>query len=345
MKVDALVTVVPKNKLGQAELEKRFGIKQAKRVSMITGIKERHVVTGDMRALELILKAAETAINKAGGDRNFDAIFVITQTPEYKFPSTACIVQHRLGINKNVLAYDINLGCSGYVYGLITANAFIESKLFKRILLIVGDLTQSTACKEDSSSYPLFGDAYSATIISSHHKKNQIQAIDYGTNGYGAKNLITYVGGCRYRNEEEYKKHNSYNAENKVKFPSYVYMDGAEVFNFSIDVVPDMIKNLLSISNYKLEELDYFFFHQANAFIIKHLCQKLNIDIKKVPISLNKYGNTSGASIPITICDFIENNKVDKIIHSVLLGFGVGYSWAGVIIDLDPKVVLPVIEI
>lgn len=344
MKIVALSVAVPKNKLGQVELEEKFGVKQAKRLSVVTGIKERHVATNDVRALELILQAAEAAIAKAGDSREFNAIFLITQTSEYKFPATACIIQDKLGISKNTLAYDINLGCSGFTYGLVTANAFIESKLFKRILLIVGDLTNSTASKEDISTYTLFGDAYSAAIIEASDT-NEILAIDYGTDGSGAENLITYIGGSRYPNDNEYRKADGYNLNKNVKFPGYVYMDGAKVFEFSIDVVPEMLNNLLKRSGHELNDLDYFFFHQANTFMLKHFCTKLNIDLEKTPMVLEEYGNTSGASIPLTICSHFGNNNSDQKVLSALIGFGVGYSWAGVIIELNPSIVVDVIEV
>ncbi|GMQ59560.1 ketoacyl-ACP synthase III [Vallitalea sediminicola] len=346
MKIEALAVAVPKNKLDNSELEIKFGVKQTKRLSAFTGIRERHVATKDIKALELITNAAEAAILKTGNNRQFDAIFVITQTAEYKFPSTACIIQNKLNINKNTLAYDINLGCSGFTYGLVTSKVFLESKRFKRILLVVGDLTQSTASSEDSSTYPLFGDAFSAAIlVASNKKDDEIISVDYGTDGSGANNLITYIGGSRYPNEEEYQKANGYSIHKEVKYPQFVYMNGTEIFKFSTDIVPNMVENLLINGECQMKDVDYFFFHQASGFIIKHLCEKLGIDKHKAPCTIEKYGNTSGASIPLSICSYFGKENSNKKVMVALLGFGVGYSWSGIIMKIDPSVILPVIEV
>lgn len=345
MKISALAVTVPKNKLGNDELEEKFGVKQAKRIAMITGIKERHVANDSVKALELMLGAAHAAIERAGGNLDFDAILVVTQTAEYKFPSTACIIQDKLGIKKNTLAYDINLGCSGFTYGLVSANAFIESKLFQRVLLIAGDLTQSTASSEDSATYPLFGDAFSAAVLEASDVDHDITAMDYGTDGSGAGNLITYVGGSRYPDIESYRNQDGYSKYPEVKYPNYVYMNGTKIFEFSVGVVPAMLNHLLSKSSHELSDIDAFYFHQANEFIIKHLCNKLDIDSTKVPNSIEQYGNTSGASIPLTICSHLGDNNSEEKLLTALIGFGVGYSWAGILLHLKPSIVVPIVKV
>ncbi len=345
MKISALATAVPKNCLGTTELEEKFGRKTAGRISLISGVRERRVVQGDIRALELMLSAATLAIEKAGGSKEIDAILVVTQTPEYKFPATACIIQDKLGIGTKALAFDINLGCSGYVYGLISAYSFIKSGQFRRILLIAGDLTQSTASPNDSSTYPLFGDAYSATIVERNEYQDDIITFDYGTDGSGKDDLITYIGGARYRDEEEYRRADGYTIYKDAKYPNYVYMNGGQIFEFCVRVVPEMLSNLLQNSSHTVNTIDYFFLHQANSFILKHLCTKLNLPEEKVPLSIEKFGNTSSASIPLTLCDKLGGDSSERKLLSALLGFGVGYSWAGMLLFVTPKVIAPIVEV
>ncbi|MBY9080763.1 ketoacyl-ACP synthase III [Paenibacillus sp. HN-1] len=343
MKITALSVAVPRNCKDLSEIEELFGKKTARKISTITGISERRV-SSDIRPLELILSAAEAALEKAGGPHDVDAVLVVTQTPEYKFPATACLVQDHLNIPTQSLAFDINLGCSGYAYGLITAYSYITSGMFRKILLISGEMTSSTASPKDSSTYPLFGDAYSATILESS-ETDDVVACDWGTDGSGKENLITYVGGSRYRTMDEYQEADGFALHQEALYPDYCYMNGAQVFEFCVKVVPQMLDNLFRKISLPRDAVDFYFFHQANSFILKHLGNKLGIAEDKVPMTLYKYGNTSSASIPLTISQTFGSDPSSDKVLSALLGFGVGYSWAGLLMYIQPEAVLPILEV
>jgi len=244
-------------------------------------------------------------------------LLFVSQTRDFVLPSTACILQKRLGLNKNILAYDIPLGCSGFVYGLYTA--FLISKNMKsKGLLLTGDMISKLIDLKDEKFFGLFGDAGVATAIKYEKKLKNSSCFQFGTDGGGYKNLI-------------YDNTNINNFEKKY----FLKMNGAKIFEFALNEIPPQIERLLSSSRNTISSIDYFIFHQANKFLINALMKKLKIPENKIIYSIDEFGNTNSASIPITIYKNLKNKSDVKILIS---GFGVGYSWASAIINLNkPK--------
>lgn len=346
IRIVGLAVAVPKNISGTDDLIAKFGEEATQKIEKATGVQTRHQVSGNMKTLELTLEAANEVLKSSGiSSSEIEGVVLITQTPEYKLPATACILQDKLGIPKKSIAFDVNLGCSGYPYGIILANSLLESGLIKRILLIIGDITSSTASPEDQSTYPLFADAFSATIIEKCNGRGDLLGISYGTDGSGWESLLNPIGAVRHKNLQEYNESNAKEKFPYIKYPEYTYMDGNEIFIFCLRTIPQMISDALKNSSLEMNDIDYFLFHQANGFIINHIVKKMKIDTAKVLISLAKYGNTSSASIPVTACSYFSEFKLSEPVNVAMIGFGVGYSWATAIMRLDPSVVYQIKEV
>ena len=244
-------------------------------------------------------------------------LLFVSQTRDFMLPNTACVLQKRLGLNKNILAYDIPLGCSGFVFGLYTA--FLMSKNMKtKGLLLSGDMSSRFIDFKDKKMLGLFGDAGTAVAIDYKKKASNFSYFSFGTDGGGYKNLIYNSDGMDLK-----------------KSKKFLEMDGAKIFEFALDEVPAQINKLISKSKNSINSIDYFVFHQANKFLLKTLMKKLKIPSQKIIYSIDDFGNTNAASIPITIFKNLKNKKNLKVLIS---GFGVGYSWASAILNLNnPK--------
>lgn len=324
VKIRSLVSVVPKRKLGIEDLVARFGGDNAEKITSTTGVKYRHI-SEDKKTLDLALEAGKYALEKAGVHSNeIDGIILVTQTPEYRLPSTACILQHMLGIKKTSFALDIGLGCSGFPYGVITAASLIKSGTVSRMLLISGDLTSMNASPEDKSTYPLFADGFGAIILEGCEDDGDILGYDYGTDGSGWSNMVIHAGMAKYPKIEDYYKAGADKRYPEVKFPEYAYMDGGQIFTFCLREVPSMIDRSLAMASKSKEDIDLFLFHQANLFILKHIGKKMKIPETKIPICLDRYGNTGSSSIVLAACDHLGGKFNDKHITAAMIAFGVG---------------------
>ncbi len=238
------------------------------------------------------------------------------------------------------MAFDIGLGCSGYVYGLSVIAQFLQNGQLKKGLLISGDISTISANYEDKSTYPLFGDAVTATAISYEEGAEEIP-FNLENDGKGFEAIIIRDGGARNQlNDETTVVKNFGHGINHA--PRDLELNGLDVFSFSIKEPPKNITQLFENSNQSKEAIDYFIFHQANKLIIDTIRKKLKIDVDKVPFSLTKYGNTSSASIPLTICDQLTEKSKNK--KMLLCGFGVGLSWGSCIINTKDILCLKPIE-
>ena len=289
----------------------RFGEEQMSKFEKMVGVKERRFAGDNETTADLSFISARLLKDKGlFGINNVDAILFVSQTPNKVLPATACELQARLCIRKDVIAYDINLGCSGFVYGVLSAAALLQMQGIDRVLLCGGDTISKLVKGDDAASAPLFGDAGFAVVL---EKSDVAEPIHYAfmTDGTGADAISAKHGGR-------------------------LFMDGMDVFNFTINEVPDLIKEALSDCHLTADQIDYFVLHQANRFVLKQVAMAIGTSMKKVPISMDRYGNTSSASIPLTLCDMKENVPAlgggKKILMS---GFGVGLSWGTLIMDFD----------
>jgi 3-oxoacyl-[acyl-carrier-protein] synthase-3 len=305
------------------------------KISKNTGVKQRYIVPSHICTSDLCCAAAKKMfIDTKIDQKSVDALIFVSQTPDYILPATSCIIQQRLELSKECASFDVNMGCSGYIYGLWIASNLISTGGAERVLLLVGDTSSKLISNQDRSVQFLFGDAGTATLIEKSSDK-QTMTFVMGTDGAGAKNLIVSGGGFRNPSNEETRIRREHN-DGTIRTDEELYMNGAEIFSFTIDVVPKIIKSLLKESSSDISDIDFFVFHQANKFILNFIAKKMQLPDRKVPIIIDKFGNTSSSSIPLTLSISLSENLSKKNLNLVLSGFGVGYSWGAVKLNIGP---------
>lgn len=304
------------------------------------GIVERRIAEPDVMASDLCFKAAQQLMRDNDiQPESIDVLLFMSQTGDYRIPATACLLQHRLGLPKETMCFDISLGCSGYLFALSTAFAYASLPGVNRVLLLDGETFSKIVNRRDKVDWPLYGDAGTATLI---------EKGDFGqstfmlyTDGSGEDKLKIHAGmrnpitpeSCVEREQEE----------GNIRSDLEVFMDGMDVFNFAISKVPKSIKSLLSETGKTIDDVDYLVFHQANRFMMDFFVKKLKISQDRVPYCIHKYGNTSSASVPLTIASELSG-KLNGT-HTVMLSaFGAGLSWGSAIMTTRDCNVSPVIE-
>jgi len=308
------------------------------------GIKEKREVEQNVTAADLCYEAGDKLLNGLEMDRNeIDAVVFMTQTPDYLIPANAPILQHRLGLKKETICFDIGLACSGYVYALFVASSMLQNPAVNNVLLLDGETFSKHTSKRDKVNYPLYGDAGTATLIGKVCKQSPFYFSLY-TDGSGYEAVMIESGGyrnpiCKEGLEELPRDSGSYGRSNDI------YMDALEVFNFTMREVPRSVKKTLEYAESTIEAIDFFVFHQANKFMTDFFAKKLKIPMDKMLYSIGEYGNTSSASIPLTIS--VNHQEIAKKGKTTLLlsGFGGGLSWGNAIAVLDNALILPPIEI
>jgi len=293
-----------------------------------TGIRERHVVSEGECASDLAYGAAVQLL--AENSRAVDYLLFCTQTPDYVLPTTACVLQDRLGLPTSCAALDFNLGCSGYVYGLSLATALLSSGAADRVLFLTADTYSRLIHPLDKSTRTIFGDAGTATLLTSK-SKSRLHSFVLGSDGRGADRLIVRTGGSRHARVTQPGP--SVDDSGNVRDPSCLFMDGPEIFNFTIKAVPRLVQGVLKKAGLTLEELDLVVFHQANAFMLEHLRRKLDIPLGKFVVNLEYCGNTVSSTIPLALAEALQAGRLKPGMKVLLAGFGVGYSWGGCILE------------
>jgi 3-oxoacyl-[acyl-carrier-protein] synthase-3 len=292
----------------------------------------------------LCYNAAEKLILDLGWNKSdIECLIFASQTPDYILPATACILQVRLGLKQEIVAFDISLGCSGWVYGLNLVSALLSTGALKKGLLLVGDTILKSCSLEDKSTFPLFGDAGTATAI---EFDNGVEGLRFhlGCDGTGFKTIIIPDGG--YRNIVSKSSFEITEFEPGIKRNrQQLVMDGMNVFSFGITKAPESIRLLADHFEISLEQVDYFVFHQANMYMNEKIRKKLNLPLDKVPYSLKDYGNTSSASIPLTLCLKIGTDLANVPKTIIACGFGVGLSWGSVLFMTNKLVCSELVEI
>jgi len=274
--------------------------------------------------------------------KDIDAILFVTQTPDYRLPSTACIIQHELGCSQKTLAFDINLGCSGYVYGLYTACSFIQGGGLQNVLLLCGESQTKLADEGDKNVWFIMGDAGSASLIS---REDKAAAINFSlmTDGSRFDKLIVPYGGYRHPSNDE-SREVKLQAEGGIRSQEHIFMEGMEIFNFAATDVVITIREFMHDNDISEAEVDYLILHQANKFMTDKVAKKLKFSPDKVLYSLEYYGNTSSASIPLTISQHMSRDtQIRK--RCIISGFGVGLSWGVANIDLEGTICPGVAEV
>lgn len=309
-----------------------------------TGIKERRVASADICSSDLCYHAAGKLIDDLGWDRNeIDCLIFITQTPDYIVPATSCILQDRLGLPAACYSFDITLGCSGWVYGLSIMGSLMSTGYFKKGLLLVGETTTKTKSPSDKSTYPLFGDAGTATCME-YSPQSPPMYFHSGTDG--SKHKAIYIPDGAFRNPTTIQSLKSEEIEPGVTRNRLQYiMDGGSVFIFSITKPPQSIKILMEKAGISKEDIDFYFLHQANKIMVEKILDKLKVPIEKAPTSFELFGNTSMSSIPLTMITCNRNEISSSRLNLIVCGFGSGLSWATGYLITDHIVCPDLIEI
>jgi 3-oxoacyl-[acyl-carrier-protein] synthase-3 len=308
-----------------------------------TGVRYRHIAPAGVTAADLCYAAATALMAEMSWQpADIDILILVTQTPDHIIPNSASILQHRLHLSKKCIAFDINLGCSGYVYGLSVIGSLLQNIPQGRALLLVGDCSSSVVSKKDKSTYPLFSDAGSATAL--EHSPNAAWYFHLQTDGAGYQDIMVRDGGMRHPFAEESLIEREYST-GEIRSHLQMKLDGVGIFNFALREVAPNIASLLTRFNIARDSIDYYVLHQANKLILECIRKKLKEVPEKFPCSLYQYGNTSSASIPITIISALREKIADKAVNLLLSGFGVGLSWGSVYLPLEGVIIPALVEI
>lgn len=331
--IKAIEYSLPETLLTNEELVEEFPEWSVDKIANKVGVDKRYIAAPDETSKDLAVKAANKLFenNKTIDRSSIDFVLFCTQSPDYFLPTSACLIQDELGLPITCGALDFNLGCSGYVYGLSLAKGLIAAKLADNILLLTGETYSKFIHPKDKGNKTIFGDAGSATLISSDGFA-EIKDFSFGTDGSGADNLIVKSGAMR--NREPISDTTIDNNGNPIS-SDYLYMNGSEIFNFTIDAVPALINDTLLKNELTKEEIDGYVFHQANKFMLSFLRKKIKIEKEKFHFYLSEVGNTVSSTIPITLKEKMNSYALNG--NVVLAGFGVGYSWAGCIIKMKQQ--------
>jgi 3-oxoacyl-[acyl-carrier-protein] synthase-3 len=333
--IKAIEYYLPDGVLSNAQLAAEFPEWSIDKISEKTGIYERRIAAANECSSDLGAAAAKKLF--AGGrcrPEDIDYLLLCTQSPDYFLPATACVLQHRLGIGTHAGALDFNLGCSGFVYGLGLAKGLIESRQAESVLLITAETYSKFMHPRDKSVRSLFGDAAAATLIQKVEREGEdspswIGPSVWGTDGRGAGNLIVPAGGMRAREASGALVGDDFG---NARTSRNLYMNGPEILQFTLSVVPDAVRKLLSRAQLRIEDIDLFVFHQANQYMLDCLRRKLHIPPAKFVLCLRHCGNTVSSTIPIALKHAAAEGVLRPGHRVMLVGFGVGYSWGATLI-------------
>ena len=325
-----IATALPQKVVTNEELVKVFPEWSVDKIAQKVGISERRVADLSETSSDLAYSATEKLLAKGTVNKeDIDFILFCTQSPDYILPPSACIIQDRLGLSTKCGAFDFNLGCSGYEYGLAVAKGLLLSGIASNVLLLTGETYNRFIHPRDKGNRTIFGDGASATVISSEGFA-EIGEFSLGTDGSGANHLMIKSGGARFPE----KFHDlTYDEGGNPISSDYLYMNGQEIFAFTLSRVPKMIKEVLAKNHLLEEEIDLFVFHQANKYMLEHLRKKLVISEDKFVNNIDKVGNTVSSTIPIALCDARDQGRLKG--NVLLAGFGVGFSWGATVLRIS----------
>lgn len=321
---------LPERVVTNEELVQEFPEWSVDKVAAKVGVNSRHLADADETAGDMAEKAARKLFEEYNINPNeIDFLLLCTQSPDYFLPSTACILQNRLGIPTTSGALDYNLGCSGCVYGMAMAKSFVDSRLAKNVLLLTAETYQKYLHPSDKSNRSIFGDGAAACLISNEGIA-EIGECVLGTDGSGAEHLIVKTGAARCKQPTGLATED---ADGHQRFDDYLYMNGSAIFNFTLDVVPAMMKEILTKNNMEKEEVDYYVFHQANKFMLNTIRKVCVLPKDKFFVNLEETGNTVSSTVMIGIKQCLESGTIHEGMKVMVTGFGVGLSWGGTILN------------
>lgn len=329
--IKAISYYLPERIVTNEELVADFPEWTVEKIADKVGVNQRHVAAESETASDMAVFAAEKlfADNPDIRREDIDFILLCTQSPDYILPSSACIIQNKLGIPVRCGAFDFNLGCSGYVYGLAIAKGLIYGEIAKNILLLTAETYNKYLHPKDKGNRTIFGDGATATIVSTEGFA-EILNFALGTNGAGAENLIVKTGASRCPEKAD---EIVFDENGNPRCSDYLYMNGAEIFSFTQKNVPVVVGQTLEKNGLSIDEIDCFVFHQANNYMLNFLRKKIKIPQEKFVVNMADVGNTVSNSIPLVLAD--ETSSIPSVGYVLICGFGVGYSWGGTILKYE----------
>lgn len=342
--ISGISAAVPRTVIENLKYNRWFKREEIEAIVAKTGVKERRFADENTCSSDLCFAAAEKLIADMGIDRNeIDLLVFISQTPDYRMPATSIILQHRLQLPNTTIAFDVNLGCSGFLYGLSIVYSMVEGGQIRKALLLDGETRSKVYSPRDRKTAFLFGDGGVATLI---EKDRRFGKSYFSLNSDGSRECLIKInaGGYRSMSSAETVKEMVVDEYGNIRSEENGYMQGADVFNFVIREIPRDYNRLIESSGVNVDSIDYFVFHQANSYINGFLAKKLKIPLGKMPSTIEKYGNTSSVSIPLTIVSELKG-KLEKPKKILLSGFGVGLAWGTVILELNNCHISDIVEI
>jgi 3-oxoacyl-[acyl-carrier-protein] synthase-3 len=325
---------LPQTVLSNQDLAAEFPEWSMEKIQGKTGISDRHIAASEECSSDLAFAAAQRLFaSGVCAPQEVDYLLLCTQSPDYFLPTTACILQDRLGMCTHAGAIDFNLGCSGFVYGLGMAQGLIQTGQARKVLLITAETYTKFIHPQDKSVRTLFGDAAAATLLTADDDQApRSTTYVYGTDGKGAKNLIVPAGGMRLQSSSATAE--AVDDENgNRRSQDNLFMNGAEIFNFTLRAIPECVAALLARAGKRMEDIGLFVFHQANQYMLDHLRKKLKVPAEKFFIWMASCGNTVSSTIPIALHHAAAEGRLQPGQLVMLVGFGVGYSWGATLIE------------
>lgn len=337
VKASYIAAGLPEKTIFLTEYEKFFTEKEVKRIKKSTGVESVHIADETMCTSDYAVLLAKKLMAESGlSPGDFDGIVFISQTPDYRVPATSVILQDRLGLPRSTVAFDINYGCSGYVYGLYQAALLVSSGSCQRVLVFTGDTQIRMIHEQDRGNRMVLGDGFALTVV---ERGAQEMCFNIHSDGSGYQYIFMEAGGWRLPKSEETAKAVK-DKHGHPRWPEYTYMDGLEVMNFALSQVPPLVKETLEYAGWRAEEVGTFAMHQANQLILEFLARRVGVSLEKVPIALKHMGNTVSASVPLMLSEkheeLAEAGRMEKVL---ICGFGVGLSWGAVTVDLSQTVI------
>jgi 3-oxoacyl-[acyl-carrier-protein] synthase-3 len=344
VRIAGIASAVPQQEFSNRDYE-WISEKERELFIKTVGVERRHMAPKGMATSDLCEAAARRLVNELGWDfREIELLIFISQSRDHIIPATAGILQDKLGMSRRTIAYDVSLGCSGFVYGLSIAGSQMATGQIRKALLMVGDVSTFTTNYKDKSTYPLFGDAGSVTALELDPGCPPMH-FNLQTDGSGYKAIIIPDGGIRNLASRDSSFNEEEISEGIIRTPYDIALDGMAVFQFSLREVGPNVNELLNYSGKQLSDIDYFVFHQANRLMNESIRKKMGIPAEKYPYSMEIYGNTSSASIPLTINHALREQVSSGKLKLLLSGFGVGLSWGSVFVETSDVICPEILEI
>ncbi|MFY0672418.1 MAG: ketoacyl-ACP synthase III [Bacteroidia bacterium] len=342
IKIGGIAAAVPKNIEPTTNYNDIFGVEEVEKFINLTGIKETRRTSKHQTCSDLGFVAAKKILDERGIDPlEIGAIVFASHSPDYRRPATAFVLHKRLGMSTDAAAFDISLGCSSLIYGVQVLGSMMQSSNISKALLITGDTAGKSVYPTDRSSVMLFGEAGGALLLEKTEDKQSLIKSLVKSDGNGYRYMIVPGGGYRNLNPEE-EIVECKDGNKRTLYNSFI--QGTAVFTFTIFDVPKILKDFLKATKTAIDDYDSFAFHQANLYILKQIAKKVKIPMEKMPISLDRYGNTSGASPLVSLITEYAHKQEKPVVKTLFCGFGIGVSWGVFSADVDTKYVYPIIE-